>query len=84
MDNIKTVIYCESGWYGSPSLWRDPSYAFRHRKVEPLPYGTFGGRIPKDDWKYLGNDASRIAQTLGIDVDTLPSWDYEAVVLEGK
>jgi hypothetical protein len=85
MNNIKTVIYAPTGYYGSTKLWNDPSFAFRNRNEHPYTaYGTFAKKPPKDDWQYLGNDRSRIAQTLGVDVDILPEWDYECAVLEDK
>lgn len=83
MDNIKTVIYCETGYYGSSKLWRDAAYAFRHRNDIPYhPYGTLAYKPPMNDWMWLGNDSARVAQLLNVPIDILPEYDYEYVTME--
>ena len=77
--NILTVVYSPSGWFGSPTLWRDASYAFQHRNdVEYVPYGTYTAKHDHGDWVYLGNDKSVVAAKTGINIEDLPVYDYDS------
>ena len=80
---IKTIVYCEVGYFGSEKLWRDTSYAFQHRnEVKYVSYGTYAAPHNYGDWVYLGNNRNEVAKDLNIDIDLLPEYDNEFCVLE--
>jgi hypothetical protein len=81
---IKTIIYTPTGYFGSPHIWNDASYAFQHRHDNTLkfrPYGTLGAQDRPDDWIFLGNDSVTVANNLNVNLDVIPEYDYEVSVL---
>jgi hypothetical protein len=87
--NIKTIIYCPIGYFGSEKLWNDASYAFQHKDDgwRNYHYGTYSRYQSKgldDNWTFLGNDRRKLAEQLKIDIDVLPGYDYEHCELEAN
>ena len=68
-ETVKTLIYCESGYYGSHFKFNNASYAFRNRYNN----GNFA--------KFFHMNANKveIANRLGLPMEAMPEYDYEFI-----